>query len=100
MEGGRPWALGASGCAVLQHGVELGLGHGQAVRIKAARAAGYWRAGCCVDMMRGVVPHLAMAPSRFRQIRKILQEAGKGLASRDDLYTGNGRRCDEAWCGQ
>jgi len=31
MEGGRPWALVASGSAVPQHGVELGLGDGQAV---------------------------------------------------------------------
>ena len=89
MEGGRPWALGASGCAVLQHSVELGLGHDQAVRIKAAWAAGYWRDRCCVDVMRGVVPHLAMAPIRFRQIRKFLQEAVQGFASRNDLYTGD-----------
>jgi hypothetical protein len=36
MEGGRPWALGASGSAVPQHGVELGLGNGQAVWCQAA----------------------------------------------------------------
>ena len=47
MESGRPCALGASGCAVLQYGVELGLGHGQAVRFKPAWAAGYWWVGPC-----------------------------------------------------
>ena len=47
MASGRPWTLGASGCAVLQHGVELGLGHGQAVRFKPAWAAGYWWVGPC-----------------------------------------------------
>ena len=36
MEGGRPWALGVSGSAVPQHGVELGLGNGQAVWCQAA----------------------------------------------------------------
>jgi len=40
MEGG-PWTLGASGSAVLQHGIELGLGDGQAVWCQAAWAAGY-----------------------------------------------------------
>ena len=40
MGGGWPWALGTSGCTVPQHGIELGLGHGQAVRSKAAWAAG------------------------------------------------------------
>ena len=53
MEGGRPWALGVSGCAVLQHGVELGLGYGQAFRIKAAWAAGHWRARCCANVLCG-----------------------------------------------
>jgi hypothetical protein len=42
-EGGRTWTLGASGCTVPQHGVELCLDHGQEVRSKAAWAAGYWR---------------------------------------------------------
>jgi len=41
MEGGRPRALGASGGAVPQHGVELGHGDGQAVWCQAAWAAGY-----------------------------------------------------------
>ena len=31
MEGGRPWAIGASGSAIPQHGVELSLGDGQTV---------------------------------------------------------------------
>jgi hypothetical protein len=54
MEGGRPWTHGSSGCTVLQHGVQLGLARGQVVRIKAAWAAGYWRAGRCADVMCGV----------------------------------------------
>ena len=57
MEGGRPWALGMSGCAVPQHGVEFSLGHGQAVQCKAA---GYWWTGRRVYMVYGVVPHLTM----------------------------------------
>jgi len=61
MENGRPWALGTSGCTVFQHGVELGLGHGQAIWGKAARAASYRQAGFCPDVMCSVVPHLAMA---------------------------------------
>ena len=89
MGGGRPWTFGASGCTAPQHGVELGLGHGQAVRIKAAWAAGYWRAGRCLDVMCGVKPHLVMAPCRFRQLREFLQEAVWGLASCDDFYTGD-----------
>ena len=39
MEGGQPWSLIMPGCTVLQHGVELGLGCGQAVRGKTARVA-------------------------------------------------------------
>jgi hypothetical protein len=62
MEGGRPWTLDTSGCAVLQHGVELGFGHCQAVRIKTAWAAGYWWAGRCAYVMLGAVSHLAVAP--------------------------------------
>ena len=90
VEGGRAWAIGASGCAILQHGVELGLGHGQAFGMKVAWAAGYWRAGCCANVMLGVVPHLAIAPCWFRQLREFLQEAVRGRASRDDFYTGEG----------
>jgi hypothetical protein len=41
MEGGQPWALGASGCTIPQHDVESGLGHSQTVRSKEAWAAGY-----------------------------------------------------------
>jgi hypothetical protein len=96
MEGGRPQSLGASGCAVQQHGVELGLGHGQAFRIKAAWAAGYWRAGCCANVVRGVVPHLAMAAGWFRQLREFFQEAVRGRASCNDFYTGDGCWCNEA----
>jgi hypothetical protein len=62
MEGGRQWTLSVSGCAVLQHGVELGLSHGQSVRIKAEWAAGYRRAGCCTYVMCGAVALLTMAP--------------------------------------
>jgi len=51
MEGGQPWAFGASRGAVPQHGVELGLGDGHAVWCQTAWAAGYRRAGCCTDVM-------------------------------------------------
>jgi len=73
MESGEPWALGASGSAVLQHGVELGLGHSQAVRNKAAWATGYWRPGGCAYVMCGAVAHFAMAPSWFCQPWNFLQ---------------------------
>ena len=75
MEGGRPRALGAFDGAVPQHGVELGLGDGQAVWCQAAWAAGYRWAGCCADVMRCVVLDFAMAPSWLGQPREFLQEA-------------------------
>ena len=100
MESGRPWALGASGCTVLQHGVELGLGHGQTVWGKATRAAGYRRAGCCPDVVCSVVPHLAVAPRWFRQPREFFQEFIWGRASCDDFHTGDCWWRDEARCGQ
>jgi hypothetical protein len=100
VEGGRPWALGASGCTVLQHGVDLGLGDGQTFRVKAAGAAGYWRPGRCSNVMRRVVPHLAMAPCGLHQFRESLQEAVRGRAFHHYFYTGDGRRYVEAWCGQ
>jgi hypothetical protein len=62
MEGGRPWTLGASGCAFLQYGFELAFGHCQAVRIKTAWAAVYRWAGRCTYVMFGAVAHLAVAP--------------------------------------
>jgi len=54
MDGGRPWALDTSSCTVPQHGIELGLGHSQAVRSSVAWATGYWRAECCADVVSGV----------------------------------------------
>ena len=100
MESGQPLALGTSGYTVLQHSIELGLGHGQAVRIKAAWVVGYWWAGRCTYVMCGAVLHLAMAPCRFCQLRKFLQEAVRGHASHDDFNTRDGWWCDEAWRGQ
>ena len=47
MEGGRPWALRASGSAISQHGVELGFGYDQVVWCQAACAAGFRWAECC-----------------------------------------------------
>ena len=87
MEGGRPRALGASGGAVPQHGVELGLGDGQAVWCQAAWAAGYRWAGCCADVMRRVVLDFAIAPCWLGQPREFLQEAVWWRASCDDLHT-------------
>ena len=63
---------GASGCTVAQHGVELDLDYGQAVRSRVAWADGYWRAGYCADVLCGVVLHLAMDPCWFGQLREIL----------------------------
>jgi len=54
MEGGRPWAFGASGGAVPQQGVELGLGDGQVVW---CQTAGYRWAGCCADVLCCAGPH-------------------------------------------
>ena len=71
MKGGRPWNLGASGYTVLQHGDELGIGHGQAFRTKAVWVAGYWRARCCANVVCGV-PQLTIAPCRFLQVWEFL----------------------------
>jgi len=75
MESGRPWTLGTSGSTIPQHCVELCLGHGEAIRSKAAWTAGYRRPWSCPDVMRGVVSHLAMNPCWFCQLREFLQEA-------------------------
>ena len=72
MEGGQPWSLNASGCTVLQHDIELGLGCGQVIRGKTAWAAGYWWARCCTNVVDGVVPDLSMYPRRFDQPREFL----------------------------
>jgi hypothetical protein len=74
----------ASGCTVVQHGVELSLGHGKTVWDEAARAPGCRRAGCCPDVMCSFVPHLATAACWFRQPREFLQEFVWGRASCDD----------------
>ena len=100
MEGRRPQALGTLGCTVPQHGVEFGLGHGQAVWGKAAWTAGYRRAGCCPDVLCCVVTYSAMVPSWSCQPREFLQEAVWGCASCDDLHTGDLWWCTEAWHGQ
>jgi len=84
MEGGRPWALGASGGAVPQHGVGLGLSNGQ-----AAWAAGYGWAGCCAGVMCCVVPDLPVAPCWLGHSREFLQEAVWWRASSDDFDTGD-----------
>ena len=89
VEGGRPRALGASGSAVPQHGVELGLGDGQAVWCQAAWAAGYRWAGCCADVMCCVVLDLAVAPCWLGQPREFLQDAVWWRASCDDFHTGD-----------
>jgi len=89
MEGGQPWALGTSGSAVPQHGVELGLGDGQAVWGKAAWVAGYRWAGCCVDVMCRVVADLTMAPCWLGQPREFFQKAVWWCVSCDDFYTGD-----------
>jgi hypothetical protein len=78
MEGG-PWSLGASCCAVLQNGVELRLGHHQAVRSKAAWAAGYWRTGCSSDVVRGVVLHHAGGLCWSRQVRNFARRLFGGM---------------------
>ena len=51
MEGGRPLAPSTSGCTFPQHGIKLSLGHGQAVRGKAAWATDCRWAGCCADVV-------------------------------------------------
>jgi hypothetical protein len=71
MQGGRPCAFGASGCAVLQHGVKLSLGHDQAFRNKAAWAAVYWMAGCCSNVVSGVL-QFGMSACRLCQLWKFL----------------------------
>jgi len=100
MEGGRPWALGASGCTVLQHGVELGLDHGQAIWGKAARTAGCRRAGCCPDLVCSAVPHLTIVTCWFCQPRKFLQEFVWGRASCNNFHTGDCWWRDAARCRQ
>jgi len=99
VEGGRTWFLGATGCAVLQHGVEFSLGHGHAVRCKAAWAAGYWRTWRLADMVRCVVPHLTLDAGRFCEPREFLHEAVCGRKSYDDLHIGDGLWSCEAWRG-
>ena len=89
MEGGRPWAFGASGGAILQHGVELGLGNSQTVWCQVAWAAGYRWAGCGADVMCCVVPDLVVASCWFGQPREFLQEAVWWRASSDDFDTGD-----------
>ena len=51
------------------------------------------------NMVRGVVPHLTMDAGRFGELRELLQEAVCGRASCDDLHTGDGWWCCEAWRG-
>jgi len=63
------------GCTLPQHGAQFRLGHSQAVKSKAEWAAGYWRAGCCSDVVRGVVPHVAIHPIWYGQLQELLQEA-------------------------
>jgi len=66
MEGRRPWALGASGIAVPQHGIEIGIGESQAVWCQAGWAECYRWAVCCAGVMCCVVQDFAVAPSRLR----------------------------------
>ena len=94
MEGGQ-WSPDASGCTVRQHGVEFGLGQGQAVWGKVARAAGYRRADC-PDVVCCVMTYSAMLPSWSCQSREFLQEVVWGRASCDYLYAGDSWLCDEA----
>ena len=88
MEGGRPWAFGASGGAVPQHCFELGLGDGHAVWCQAARAAGCTSAGGCTDVICCIVLDLPVAPCWLGQSREFIQEALWWCASSDDFALG------------
>jgi len=89
MEGGRPWAFGASGGDFPQHDVRHGLDDGHTVWCQVAWAAGYGWAGCCVNVLCCVVPNYAVVPCWLGQPREFLQEAVCWCCSSDDFNTGD-----------
>jgi hypothetical protein len=85
MEGRWPWSFVDVLCrAISQHSVELSRGHCQAVRSKAAWAADHWGSRCCVDMVNGVLLHLAVDPPR-----KFCQEVVRRCSAGNDCHTGD-----------
>jgi hypothetical protein len=89
MGDGHPRANGASGGAVPQHGVELGLGDGQDVWCQASWSADYRWAGCCSKVMHCVVLDVAFSSCWLGQPREFIQETVCCRASSDDFYIGN-----------
>ena len=63
VEGEKPGPFGATGGAVPQHGVKFGFGDCEPIRSQATWSKGYWGTWCRPDVVKVVVPYLAMDSS-------------------------------------
>jgi hypothetical protein len=88
MECGGPRTFGAASCAILQHGVEFGLGNSEPVRCEATWSAGDWWARCGPDVVDRVVAHFMLKTSGTCEGWELGEEGVDWSAATDDFHPG------------